>query len=108
MLFYNLDIVFRYQQMSCCLVYIFSNIPILHLLPHSTPYLQLRNEMKMARAYELGEMGLNDALLARRQGMEARLSATLARFEAAETYYRLLLDTHQLWPLGNEEGEGHH
>jgi len=64
--------------------------------------------MKMARAYELGEMGLNDALLARRQGMEARLSATLARFEAAETYYRLLLDTHQLWPLGNEEGEGHH
>ncbi|MFA5242650.1 MAG: TolC family protein [Sulfuricella sp.] len=70
--------------------------------------LMQRNETKMARAYELGEMGLNDVLLARRQGMEARLSATLARFEAAETHYRLLLDTHQLWPLGNEEGEGHH
>ena len=67
-----------------------------------------RNESKMARAYELGEMGLNDVLLARRQGMESRLAATLARFEAAETYYRLLLDTHQLWPLGSEEGEGHH
>ncbi len=67
-----------------------------------------RNEAKMARAYELGEMGLNDVLLARRQGMEVRLAATLARFEAAETYYRLMLDTHQLWPLGNEEGEGHH
>jgi hypothetical protein len=70
--------------------------------------LMQRNEAKMARAYELGEMGLNEVLLARRQGMEARLSATLARFEAAETHYRLLLDTHQLWPLGNEEGEGHH
>ncbi|PWB58068.1 MAG: transporter [Nitrosomonadales bacterium] len=70
--------------------------------------LMQRNEAKMARAYELGEMGLNDVLLARRQGMEARLAATLARFEAAETHYRLLLDTHQLWPLGSEEGEGHH
>ncbi len=67
-----------------------------------------RNEVKMARAYELGEMGLNDVLLARRQGMEARLAATLSRFDAAEAHYRLLLDTHQLWPLGNEEGEGHH
>lgn len=70
--------------------------------------LMQRNEAKMARAYELGEMGLNDVLLARRQGMEARLAATLARFEAAETHYRLLLDTHQLWPLGSDEGEGHH
>lgn len=74
----------------------------------SASELMQRNEAKVARAYELGEMALNDVLLARRQGMEARLSATLARFEAAETHYRLLLDTHQLWPLGNEEGEGHH
>lgn len=74
----------------------------------SASELMQRNEAKVARAYELGEMGLNDVLLARRQGMEARLSAALARFEAAETHYRLLLDTHQLWPLGDEEGEGHH
>jgi outer membrane protein TolC len=67
-----------------------------------------RNEEKMARAYALGEMGLSEVLVARRQGMEARLAATLARFEAAETRYRLLLDTHQLWPLGNEAEEGHH
>lgn len=67
-----------------------------------------RNEEKIARAYALGEMNLNDLLLARRQGMEARLAASLARLEAAETHYRLLLDTHQLWPLGREEGEGHH
>lgn len=67
-----------------------------------------RNEEKMARAYALGEMGLNEVLVARKLGMEARLAATLARFEAAETRYRLLLDTHQLWPLGNETEEGHH
>ena len=70
--------------------------------------LMQRNEEKMARAYALGEMGLNEVLVARRLGMEARLAATLARFEAAETRYRLLLDTHQLWPLGNETEEGHH
>lgn len=67
-----------------------------------------RNEEKIARAYALGEMNLNDLLLARRQGMEARLTASLARLEAAETRYRLLLDTHQLWPLGREGDEGHH
>lgn len=58
-----------------------------------------RNEEKMARAYTLGEMGLNDLLLARRQSQEARLTVALARLEARETRYRLLLDTHQLWPL---------
>jgi hypothetical protein len=67
-----------------------------------------RNEEKIARAYTLGEMNLNDLLLALRQGMEARLAAGLARLDAAETHYRLLLDTHQLWPLGREEEEGHH
>lgn len=67
-----------------------------------------RNEGKIARAYALGEMNLNDLLLARRQGMEARLAASLARLDAAESRYRLLLDTHQLWPLGRDESEGHH
>lgn len=70
--------------------------------------LMQRNADKIARAYALGELGLNDVLLARRQSMEARLAAVLARLESAETRYRLLLDTHQLWPLGNEEEEGHH
>jgi outer membrane protein TolC len=67
-----------------------------------------RNEEKIAHAYALGEMNLNDLLLARRQGMEARLGTDLARLAASESHYRLLLDTHQLWPLGREEEEGHH
>ena len=70
--------------------------------------LMRRNAEKIARAYALGELGLNDVLLARRQAMEARLAAALAQLESAESRYRLLLDTHQLWPLGNEEEEGHH
>jgi outer membrane protein TolC len=53
-------------------------------------------------------MGLPEVLTARRQALEANLSAALARLEAAETRYRLLLDAHQLWPLDvDEEGEGH-
>lgn len=70
--------------------------------------LMQRNADKMARAYTMGEMGLNEVLLARRQDVEARLAAALAQMEAGESRYRLLLDTHQLWPLGREEEEGHH
>jgi len=70
--------------------------------------LMQRNADKMARAYALGELGLNDVLLARRQAMEVRQSAALAQLESAQSRYRLLLDTHQLWPLGNEAEEGHH
>ncbi|MDD5331054.1 MAG: transporter, partial [Sulfuricella sp.] len=65
------------------------------------------NAELMARAYALGEMGLTDVLAARRQALEANLNATLARLEAAEARYRLLLDAHQLWPLeADEENEG--
>lgn len=66
------------------------------------------NAELMARAYALGEMGLPEVLTARRQALEANLFAALARLEAAETRYRLLLDAHQLWPLDvDEEDEGH-
>lgn len=66
------------------------------------------NAELMARAYALGEMGLPEVLTARRQALEANLAAALARLEAAETRYRLLLDAHQLWPLdADEEDEGH-
>lgn len=66
------------------------------------------NAELMARAYALGEMGLPEVLTARRQALEANLSAALARLEAAETRYRLLLDAHQLWPLdADEEDDGH-
>jgi outer membrane protein TolC len=61
----------------------------------------------MGRAYTLGEMGLTDVLMARRQALEANLAATLARLDAAEARYRLLLDAHQLWSLDVDDDEDH-
>lgn len=51
------------------------------------------------RAHELGEVGLTEALLARRTLLEARLAAEQARLAANEAIARLLLDAHRLWPL---------
>lgn len=59
----------------------------------------------IARAYQLGEAGLADLLLARRQENDAVLAATTARLDALEARYRLLLDTHQLWPYDDESHE---
>ncbi len=70
---------------------------------HAASELMQRNADKIARAYDLGEAGLTEVLLARKQSLDARLSETLAGLDAAESRYRLLLDTHQLWPLGAEE-----
>lgn len=66
------------------------------------------NAELMARAYALGEMGLSEVLTARRQALEANLAAALARLDASETRYRLMLDAHQLWPLDADEEEGPH
>lgn len=60
----------------------------------------------MARAYQLGESGLSDLLTARRQMQDAQLGAINARLDVAEARYRLLLDTHQLWPIDADEA-GH-
>lgn len=65
------------------------------------------NAELLARAYALGEMSLSEVLLARRLALESALAATLARLEAAESRYRLLLDAHRLWPLDADDGEGH-
>lgn len=54
------------------------------------------------RAYELGELGLSETLLARRSDLESRLAAELARLDANEAVARLLLDAHHLWPLAGE------
>lgn len=43
-----------------------------------------RGAAMTARAYALGEAGLTDLLIARRQAIEARLAATVARMDAAE------------------------
>ncbi|BBP04082.1 hypothetical protein TPL01_32120 [Sulfuriferula plumbiphila] len=56
----------------------------------------------LARAYRLGESGLSDVLTARRQMQEAQLAAVSARLDAAEARYRLLLDTHTLWPIDTD------
>jgi len=66
-----------------------------------------RNAELMMRAYSLGEMGLPEVLLARRQALEAGLAAALAQLNARESRYRLLLDSHQLWPLDRDEDEAH-
>jgi outer membrane protein TolC len=61
----------------------------------------------VARAYGLGEGSLSEVLVARRLAIEARLAATAARLDANEARYRLLLDSHRLWPLhahGEEAG----
>lgn len=58
-----------------------------------------RNAGLVARAYSLGESSLSDVLNARRLALESSLSETVARLDANEARYRLLLDTHMLWPL---------
>lgn len=60
----------------------------------------------VARAYALGESGLLDVLTARRQMQEAQLAAVSARLDVAQARYRLLLDTHALWPIDADEA-GH-
>lgn len=55
------------------------------------------------RARSLGEAGLAEVLLARRQANETRLAATAARLDAIESRYRLHLDAHTLWP--GEDGD---
>lgn len=67
-----------------------------------------RNAELVARAYALGEMSLTEVLNARRLAIEANLAAALARFDAAEARYRLMLDAHLLWPLDEDEGEADH
>lgn len=54
------------------------------------------------RAHELGELGLSDTLLARRNAIEMQLAATQTRLAANEAIARLLLDAHQLWRLGED------
>lgn len=56
------------------------------------------------KAYQLGELGLTDTLNAGRLAMDAQLSERLARLDANEARYRLLLDAHALWQTAHEEG----
>ncbi len=51
------------------------------------------------RAFELGELGLGDVLLARRAALDARLALEQARLQANAAIARLLLDAHALWSV---------
>ena len=68
----------------------------------------IRNNAELVgKAYSLGENSLLDSLIARRLALESSLTETLARLDANETRYRLLLDAHQLWSLEQHEDEHH-
>lgn len=60
------------------------------------------NVRLLDKAWRLGEGQIADLLNARRQSAEARLAAVQAALDAAEARYRLLLDTHRLWPLDSD------
>jgi capsule polysaccharide export protein KpsE/RkpR len=55
------------------------------------------NAALASRAYALGELPLNDTLLARRQALDALTSAEQAQIDALEAQARLLLDAHAIW-----------
>jgi len=63
------------------------------------------NTELVGKAYSLGESSLSDNLIARRFALESSLAENLAQLDANEARYRLLLDAHQLWPLGNNGDE---
>ena len=65
------------------------------------------NANLVARAYSLGESSLDMTLISRRQALEATLAETLARLDANESRYRLLLDAHQLW-TSDKDGHAPH
>lgn len=66
-----------------------------------------QNAELVARAYSLGESSLTETLTARRLALESALSESLARLDANEARYRLLLDAHQLWTL-DADNHGEH
>ncbi len=61
-----------------------------------------QNAELVSRAYSLGESSLTETLSARRLALESALSESLARLDANEARYRLLLDAHQLWTLDTD------
>ena len=66
------------------------------------------NATLLEKAWRLGEGQIGDLLTARRQALEARLGARQAQLDASEARYRLLLDTHQLWPLDADDDHDAH
>ncbi|MGE0116019.1 MAG: TolC family protein [Steroidobacteraceae bacterium] len=66
-----------------------------------------RNADIVARAYALGEFGLSETQLARRQALDSAIAAQTAQLDALQAQARLWLDAHQLWALDhNHEHPG--
>ncbi len=66
-----------------------------------------QNAELITRAYSLGESSLSDTLTARRLALESTLSESIARLDANEARYRLLLDAHQLWTTDTDHHGEH-
>jgi outer membrane protein, heavy metal efflux system len=66
-----------------------------------------QNAELVTRAYSLGEISLTETLTARRLALESALSESLARLDANEARYRLLLDAHKLW-VSDTDHHGEH
>ncbi|MBK8018085.1 MAG: TolC family protein [Betaproteobacteria bacterium] len=66
-----------------------------------------RNAESMNRSWQLREASLSEVLVARRLALESALAAAMARIEAEETRYRLLVEAHVLWNDPEEEAEEH-
>lgn len=60
------------------------------------------NAALIERAYTLGEAGLQDLLIARRQAASSANSALQAQSEALRAYYMLVIDAHWVWDLDHE------
>lgn len=57
---------------------------------------------RMRRAYELGDTGLTDLLIAGRQDYEVRRLELRARAGAHGAILQLMIDAHRIWSLGDE------
>jgi hypothetical protein len=60
-----------------------------------------------ARAYSLGEGGLDQVQFSRRLALEGQLMAQQAQLDALSANARLLLDSHRLWPLDVDAETAH-
>ncbi|HEU0163374.1 MAG TPA: TolC family protein [Rhizomicrobium sp.] len=57
---------------------------------------------RMQRAYELGDQGLTELLIARRQDYDVRRNEARARAAAHSAILQLMIDSHRIWGLGDE------
>lgn len=64
-------------------------------------------ERLAALAYSLGEGGLDQVLINRRQALEGQLMAQKTQLEALSAQARLQLDAHRLWPLDVDADSSH-